>query len=90
MTLFRKTTRYYSDEFDLNGLLNALAHRIDVEGPDGEEGIDGDALPYYIGAFTAINILKSYDELRDQSVFMKFFEDSLRSAGIKMRGDYRA
>lgn len=90
MTLFRKTTRYYSDEYELDGLLTALGNRIQIEGSDGEEGVDGEALPFYIGAFTAINILKSYDEVRDQSVFMGFFEDSLRNAGIKMRGDFRA
>ena len=86
MTLFRKTTRFYADELDLRGLINALANRIDIEANSEDES---EALPYYLGAVTAINILASHDEIRDQSVFMGLFDDTLRHEGIPLKGDYR-
>lgn len=87
MTLFRKTTRFYADEFDIRGLINALGNRIDIEA--NTEG-ESEALPYYLGAVTAINILANHDEIRDQSVFMGLFDDTLKSEGIRLKGDWRA
>ena len=85
MTLCRKSSRYYLDEFDVNGLFNALGRRIDLEINNNDE--NGEAYPFYMGAAMAINILRTRDETRDQSVFMQLFENQLREEGIPLAVD---
>lgn len=85
MTLWRKTTRYYSDEYELRGLLNALAIAIDSEhinnvGP-------GEALPYYMGAAVLLNLLLNHEEIRDQQALMSLFNQTLRDEGIDIQMD---
>lgn len=79
MTLFRKTTRFYSDEYELRGLVNALGNKV------SDENLIK-AQPYYLGALTAINILASSEELRDQMAFMAIFDQTLRNEGILEQG----
>lgn len=85
MTLFRHTTRYYSDEFELNGVKNALRNL--VESTDC-----GDAEPYYLGAAMTFDILTSHEDIRDQSVFLGLFDTALKENGIDTakKGNYHA
>lgn len=85
MTLWRKTTRYYSDEYELRGLLNAFAVAIDSEqinnvGP-------GEAFPYYMGAAVLLNLLLNHEEIRDQQAMMSLFDQTLRDEGIEIQTD---
>lgn len=75
MTLFRKTTRFYSDEYEMRGAVTAFNNKIAMEDLGG-------ALPYYIGAAMVLNILLNHDEIRDQSVLMDFFEMQLQDQEI--------
>ena len=85
MTLCRHTERIYIDKLDLDGIMNVLARRIDGEIHDGGE--KGPAFPFYMGAALAINIFRSRDETRDQSVFMAVMENQLREEGIPLAID---
>ena len=85
MTLCRKTSKYYMDEYDVNGLFNVLSRRIDLEINNNEE--NGEAYPYYMGAALLLNILRNREETRDQSVFMGIFENQLREEGILLAVD---
>ena len=73
-SLFRRTTRYYSDEYELDGALNAFQNRI--------ENCSDDALPYYMGAFLILSIFYNSEEIRDQSVLMAAFENGLKQQRI--------
>ena len=85
MTLWRKTTRYYADEEDMRGLMNALARRIDIEVNNNEE--NGEAYPYYMGAAIIVNLLLSHDEFRDQLNLIGLFDETLRDEGIRLQSD---
>lgn len=76
MTLSRRTSRIYMDDYDLKGAMTALGLRV-------EECAPSKATPYYAGARAALNIIYGYDEVRDQSVFMAAFDSLLRDAGIE-------
>lgn len=85
MTLWRKTTRYYSDEAELEGLRKALANRIDSEVRNNED--DGEAFPYYAGAAIMLDLMLGHDEFRDQLSLMSLFDETLRQEGIALQID---
>lgn len=76
MTLSRKTSRIYMDDYDLTGACNVLDRRV----TDHEKC---EATPYYGGALMALEILLTHDDIRDQSVFMMLFDAELDEAGIE-------
>ena len=85
MTLWRKTTRYYSDEEDMRGLFKAFANRIDNEVINNQE--NGEALPYYMGAEILINLLLNHSDIRNQISLIGLFDETLRNEGIELQVD---
>lgn len=75
MTLSRKTSRIYMDEYDLQGVLNVISRRLDEHSPC-------DASSYYSGAAIALSIIYQHDDIRDQSVFMDLFDNQLKELGV--------
>lgn len=65
MTLCRHSSRLYIDEYDLDGTLKVLADRI---------GEGTEAMPYYVGAHLALNILRNHDYIDTQREFMQLFD----------------
>ena len=61
--LWKKTSRYYVDEYDLDGLCTALSNRFDET---------GGAL--YMGALLLAETLAEQEDMRDQSVCMALLE----------------
>lgn len=85
MTLWRRTNRYYADEEDLRGLMNALARRIDIEVNNNDES--GEAYPYYMGAAILVNLMLSHDEFRSQIDLIGLFDETLKHEGIRPQID---
>lgn len=83
MTLWRRTNRYYCDEEDLRGLMNALARRIDAEVSAEDE--NGEAYPFYMGAAILVNLMLNHDEFRSQLDLIGLFDETLKQDGIRPR-----
>ena len=63
MALWHKTIRYYMDEYDLQGLCNALSNRFDET---------GEAL--YLGMLILAETLACQEDMRDQGVCMALLD----------------
>ena len=69
MTLFRAyqpNTRI--DHYELDGLINRLDREIDERGEDGDVRV-----PYLVGAFTAMSIMRHHEIVDTQDDFMRLF-----------------
>ena len=75
MTLSRHSSRVYMDEYDLDGVLNALAQRIDLA--EGGPQFYEDNRHYYMGAHIALNIIRNHDYIDTQREFMELFDGVL-------------
>ena len=76
VTLSRHSSRIYMDDYDVEGTMNALDHRVG--------NCSDQALPFYMGAYLALSIIYNQEELRDQSIFMDIFDNALRETGISL------
>lgn len=74
MSLWRRTSRGYIDEYDLWGAVNALTRRA-VEGR-------GDAALVYTGAVLVLDILCNHDEIRDQSQLVQLVDRWMEDNGL--------
>ena len=80
MSFSRHTSRIYMDDDDVSGALNVLSRRIAANA-----GTDAEA--YYVGAHLLLNLINNHEELRDQSVVMMLFDQSLENNGLEVRKD---
>ena len=74
MTLARKSSRIYMDEFDVDGLLKVLDRR-------AAESTDSIVWARYSGAARAISIISYHDYIDTQADFMRLFEKDIPKEG---------
>lgn len=79
MSLWRRTSRGYIDEYDLWGAINALTRRV--------EEAQGDAALVYTGTVLVLDILYNHDELRDQSELVMLVDRWMADNGLAPGAD---
>lgn len=75
MSFSHYSPRIYMDIDDVKATADVLSRRINADG-------ESLAAPFYMGAYLALFFILVHDDIRDQSVFMKLFDNSLKEQGI--------